>query len=76
MYLGSEQIQALGEKLLPEFNARARAILPRCSQIKVHRDSPAYTSGAVQINVMDRAWFSIWMLPGYAADGILLVGGS
>ncbi|MCG6137512.1 MAG: hypothetical protein MET45_23225 [Nostoc sp. LLA-1] len=58
-YAGAEVIEALGEKLLPDFHQALVLFYPAGTQIKVHRDSPAYTSGAAQINISGRARFSI-----------------
>ncbi|BAY72933.1 hypothetical protein NIES23_57610 (plasmid) [Trichormus variabilis NIES-23] len=58
-YAGAEVIEALGEKLLPDFHQALVLFYPAGTQIKVHRDSPAYASGAAQINIMGRAKFSI-----------------
>ncbi|WP_226890029.1 hypothetical protein [Nostoc sp. MG11] len=59
MYTGCAEIEALGEKLLPEFHQALVLFYPAGTQIKVHRDSPAYAPGAAQINVTGRARFSI-----------------
>jgi hypothetical protein len=59
MYSGAEVIEALGEKLLRDFHQALVLYYPAGTQIKVHRDSPAYASGAAQINIMGRAKFSI-----------------
>ncbi|YAF98934.1 MAG: hypothetical protein AB3A66_28455 (plasmid) [Nodularia sp. CChRGM 3473] len=59
MYPGADVIEALGEKLLPDFHQALVLFYPAGTQIKVHRDSPAYASGAAQINIMGRAKFSI-----------------
>ncbi|WP_414545724.1 hypothetical protein [Nostoc sp. CCY0012] len=58
-YAGAEMIEALGEKLLPDFHQALVLFYPAGTQIKVHRDSPAYASGAAQINISGRARFSI-----------------
>lgn len=58
-YRGADVIEALGEKLLPDFHQALVLFYPAGTQIKVHRDSPAYASGAAQINIMGRAKFSI-----------------
>lgn len=58
-YAGAEVIEALGEKLLPDFHQALVLFYPAGTQIKVHRDSPAYASGAAQINIMGRARFFI-----------------
>ncbi|UKP01107.1 DUF488 family protein, N3 subclade [Nostoc sp. UHCC 0870] len=58
-YAGADLIEALGEKLLPDFHQALVLFYPAGTQIKVHRDSPAYASGAAQINIMGRAKFSI-----------------
>jgi len=58
-YAGAEVIEALGEKLLPDFHQALILFYPAGTQIKVHRDSPAYASGAAQINIMGQAKFSI-----------------
>jgi alkylated DNA repair dioxygenase AlkB len=58
-YAGADVIEALGEKLLPDFHQALVLFYPAGTQIKVHRDSPAYASGAAQINIMGRAKFSI-----------------
>ncbi|MCG6137672.1 MAG: hypothetical protein MET45_24055 [Nostoc sp. LLA-1] len=58
-YRGAEVIEALGEKLLPDFHQALVLFYPAGTQIKVHRDSPTYASGATQINIMGRARFSI-----------------
>ncbi|YAF99011.1 MAG: hypothetical protein AB3A66_28865 (plasmid) [Nodularia sp. CChRGM 3473] len=58
-YAGAEVIEALGEKLLPDFHQALVLFYPAGTQIKVHRDSPAYASGAAQINIMGRAKFSV-----------------
>ncbi|UKP00975.1 DUF488 domain-containing protein [Nostoc sp. UHCC 0870] len=58
-YAGADVIEALGEKLLPDFHQALVLFYPSGTQIKVHRDSPAYASGAAQINIMGRAKFSI-----------------
>ncbi|MCG6137669.1 MAG: hypothetical protein MET45_24040 [Nostoc sp. LLA-1] len=49
----------LGKKLLPDCH-QALVLFYPADTIKVHRDSPAYASGAAQINVMGRAKFSIY----------------
>lgn len=59
LYPGAEMIEALGERLLPDFHQALVLFYPAGTQIKVHRDSPAYACGAAQINVMGRAKFSI-----------------
>ncbi|BAY41280.1 hypothetical protein NIES2111_56760 (plasmid) [Nostoc sp. NIES-2111] len=59
MYPGAEMIETWGEKLLPDFHQALVLFYPAGTQIKVHRDSPAYASGAAQINIMGRARFSI-----------------
>ena len=59
MYPGAEMIEALGEKYWPDFHQALVLYYPAGTQIKIHRDSPAYASGAAQINVMGRARFSI-----------------
>jgi|GEM_PF-1198288 len=59
MYPRSTEIEALGEKLLSDFHQALVLFYPAGTQIKVHRDSPAYASGAAQINVIGRAQFSI-----------------
>ncbi|MBD2505095.1 DUF488 family protein, N3 subclade [Anabaena azotica] len=59
MYPGAEMIEAFGEKLLPDFHQALVLYYPAGTQIKIHRDSPAYANGAAQINVMGRAKFSI-----------------
>lgn len=59
LYPGSFVIEELGEKLLPNFHQALVLFYPAGTQIKVHRDSPAYVSGAAQINVMGRARFFI-----------------
>lgn len=58
-YRGAEVIEALGEKLLPDFHQALVLYYPAGTQIKVHRDSPAYASGAAQINISGRARFSV-----------------
>ncbi|MBD2364667.1 hypothetical protein H6G36_26435 [Anabaena minutissima FACHB-250] len=58
-YAGADVIEALGEKLLPDFHQALVLFYPAGTQIKVHRDSPAYASGAAQINILGRAKFSI-----------------
>ncbi|MBE9053550.1 DUF488 family protein [Nostocales cyanobacterium LEGE 11386] len=58
-YAGAEVIEALGEKLLPDFHQALVLFYPAGTQIKVHRDSPAYASGAAQINISGRARFSV-----------------
>jgi hypothetical protein len=59
LYSGSSFIEELGEKLLPNFHQALVLFYPAGTQIKVHRDSPAYAGGAAHINVMGRARFSI-----------------
>ncbi|MBE9052747.1 DUF488 family protein [Nostocales cyanobacterium LEGE 11386] len=59
MYPGADVIEALGEKLLPDFHQALVLYYPAGTQIKVHRDSPAYASGAAQINISGRARFSV-----------------
>ncbi|WP_414756611.1 hypothetical protein [Anabaena sp. CCY 9910] len=59
MYPGAEAIETLGEKLLPDFHQALVLFYPAGTQIKVHRDSPAYASEAAQINISGRARFSI-----------------
>ncbi|GAX38939.1 hypothetical protein [Nodularia sp. NIES-3585] len=58
-YKDADVIEALGEKLLPDFHQALVLFYPAGTQIKVHRDSPAYASGAAQINISGRAKFSV-----------------
>lgn len=58
-YPGAEAIEELGENLLPDFHQGLVLFYPQGTQIKVHRDSPAYAIGAAQINVTGQAKFSI-----------------
>lgn len=59
LYPGSSVIEELGEKLLPNFHQALVLFYPSGTQIGVHRDSPAYATGAAQINVIGQARFSI-----------------
>ncbi|MEA5553320.1 hypothetical protein VB713_20485 [Anabaena cylindrica UHCC 0172] len=60
LILKSEQVELIGERLLPKFDQALILHYPAGTEIKKHADSPAYAKGAASINVIGEAIFNLY----------------
>lgn len=56
---GIDRVEKLGDRLLPGFHQGLLLFYPEGSFIKVHRDAPAYISGAASVNIQAPTGFNI-----------------